>query len=279
MVDCGSTDATIDILTNFRHGRLRVVQVPFCGVAKARNIGIDHAHGEIIVILDSDDIAFPNRLRTQVEALKSLDGAVGVGASIVVFDEERATSKTYSYPADSQQISILLNAGLNPLPHSTLTYFRSAFVAVGGYSEAMEKAEDFHFLHCLLNQGNLYSIPITLAQITVHRDSHTFSHKPMGRDVYFYCLLSLLMNDTESAHGLLPQSEVECWLDHIGQGRRQLLLSKIALKSIRRNYRDLSMSSWILLSKLMISYLWIYIKLLGMTCLGPMAVKDNLPRK
>ena len=69
IVDCGSTDNSMDLLSELAHERLRVFQVPFCGVANGRNIGIAKAKGNIISILDSDDYASPHRLIMQVNIL------------------------------------------------------------------------------------------------------------------------------------------------------------------------------------------------------------------
>ncbi|MEW6347591.1 MAG: glycosyltransferase [Thermodesulfobacteriota bacterium] len=65
VVDDGSSDGTSELLEglsadvqSFRH--------PNRGVAAARNLGIEHSHGELIAFLDSDDEWLPEKLAMQV---------------------------------------------------------------------------------------------------------------------------------------------------------------------------------------------------------------------
>ena len=143
IVDCGSTDASIYILSELNHERLRVFQVPFCGVSAGRNIGIEKARGDLIAILDADDYALPNRLTEQVNILLALHNVVGVGSGIRIIDEATNKQKTTIYPSDPSQISLLLRAGFNPIPHSSFMLRLAAYNAMGGFSNVMEKGEDF----------------------------------------------------------------------------------------------------------------------------------------
>lgn len=57
VVDDGSTDGTLDIARRYAEldSRFEVIHVENGGVSRARNIGIDHACGEKLFFLDSDD--------------------------------------------------------------------------------------------------------------------------------------------------------------------------------------------------------------------------------
>ena len=60
VVDDGSTDGTCDLLKNLAEywkGRLRFLKQNRAGPGAARNLGIKHAHGDILVFVDSDCIA------------------------------------------------------------------------------------------------------------------------------------------------------------------------------------------------------------------------------
>lgn len=64
VVDDGSKDRTPAIVASFGP-QVRYIPVPNGGAGRARNIGIDHAQGELIAFLDSDDEWFPGKLDLQ----------------------------------------------------------------------------------------------------------------------------------------------------------------------------------------------------------------------
>lgn len=66
VVDDGSTDHTPEILAGFAE-RIRVIRQENRGVSAARNRGIDAASGELIALLDSDDLWLAAKLSRQVE--------------------------------------------------------------------------------------------------------------------------------------------------------------------------------------------------------------------
>jgi len=250
VVDCGSTDNSMEILSEVAHKRLRVFQVPFCGVANGRNIGIAKAKGDIISILDSDDYASPQRLTKQVNILLSMPDIVGVGSGIVRINEATNKRKTFVYPVNSRQIAILLRAGCTPIPHSSFTFRRSSFEAVGGYSNTIEKGEDFELMLRLATSGSLFSLPIPLVHCTSREESHTNRHRPKGRDVPFFAALSLILNSVGEGSERPSQEMVEMWLESIGSDGVGALLGIWSLRSIRHNFLKLNQSSLTYLMKL-----------------------------
>ena len=72
VVDDGSgTDMLtyLDTLTADR--RIEVIRRPHRGIAAARNIGLDHATGDYVAFLDSDDRYWPEKLALQVAGLEA----------------------------------------------------------------------------------------------------------------------------------------------------------------------------------------------------------------
>jgi glycosyltransferase involved in cell wall biosynthesis len=68
VVDDGSTDDTPAVLASYGD-RIRVVRQENGGVARARNAGLAAARGELLALLDSDDVWMPGKLAAQVELL------------------------------------------------------------------------------------------------------------------------------------------------------------------------------------------------------------------
>ena len=81
-VDDGSSDSTGQILDNYakNDGRIRVIHKPNCGVAAARQDGIDVAMGEYTIHADSDDWIEPDMLHEMLITAQKED------ADIVITD-------------------------------------------------------------------------------------------------------------------------------------------------------------------------------------------------
>lgn len=62
-VDDGGTDNSMDIVREFADERIRIVCQRNLGLAGARNSGIAHARGELIALLDSDDVWHRDKLQ------------------------------------------------------------------------------------------------------------------------------------------------------------------------------------------------------------------------
>jgi len=75
-VDDGSTDSTLECLLSFksRHPLIRLVVLTHAdqcnhGVAASRRLAIEHANGDFISMLDSDDVYEPSKIKSQVNCL------------------------------------------------------------------------------------------------------------------------------------------------------------------------------------------------------------------
>lgn len=67
IVNDGSTDNSLKIVSNFSDERIRLFQQDNKGAASARNLGIEKATGKLIAFLDADDYWFPNHLEELIK--------------------------------------------------------------------------------------------------------------------------------------------------------------------------------------------------------------------
>jgi len=88
LVDDGSEDATLAIANKMAavDARVRVFHQENSGVCAARNLGLEHASGEWITFVDSDDLLPADALETMLQAAK--DGVDMVVCAHETFDEE-----------------------------------------------------------------------------------------------------------------------------------------------------------------------------------------------
>lgn len=152
VVDDGSTDGTRTVLAPY-WDRIRYVFQDNRGLAAARNAGIREARGQLLALLDTDDIWFPNKLELQVQAFKSHPAAGLAFADFMDFDETSVirSSRLNTWPEarawfDRQRADnteIVCGRMYEELLHRNWIHASSAVVTrevlgkVGGFDEAI----------------------------------------------------------------------------------------------------------------------------------------------
>jgi glycosyltransferase involved in cell wall biosynthesis len=70
IVDDGSTDATSQVLSKYKDGKIKIFKITNRGVALARNFGLRFCTGEWVTFLDSDDYYLRNHLSSRNDLLE-----------------------------------------------------------------------------------------------------------------------------------------------------------------------------------------------------------------
>jgi hypothetical protein len=192
--------------------------------------------------LDADDEAYPLRLELQVGLFdKDVDVvAVGGGIDAVIMGYYgwrrvfRRKRRRLQLPVTHDGMALFLKSVLNPIAHSTLTFRKNAFEKVGGYREAMEKAEDFDLVLRLSVRGRLAGVEAPVGMIRFGgADSHTARHRPKGRDALFFAVTALLYHTAAGMSLECKQAEIENWLEKVGQDGVDALQGRWAFESVR----------------------------------------------
>ncbi len=71
IINDGSQDSSLEIISSIQDTRLKVFSYPNAGVSASRNRGIAQASGEFIAFLDSDDLWTADKLESQLQALQA----------------------------------------------------------------------------------------------------------------------------------------------------------------------------------------------------------------
>jgi glycosyltransferase involved in cell wall biosynthesis len=140
VVNDGSTDSTLEVLTSFG-SQIRVVSQPNRGLAAARNAGAAAASGEFLAFLDADDTWRPDKLATTVACLDASPSAVLAYSDILPVDARGQSGHSPITPelAHAPSMDELLERWWPILP-STVVMRRDTFVQADGFCEQFRRA-------------------------------------------------------------------------------------------------------------------------------------------
>jgi glycosyltransferase involved in cell wall biosynthesis len=137
VVDDGSTDDTLAVLSTVSDARVRVVSQTNQGVAAARNHAFQLAGGDYIAFIDADDVWLPHKLSEAMKVIRRetrpQEPACLVYSSYYAVDERNRLLNLpgiNTHQGDLREIA-LMDEGLF-LPSTTLVH-RSVVEAVGGF--------------------------------------------------------------------------------------------------------------------------------------------------
>ncbi|HEX3583298.1 MAG TPA: glycosyltransferase family 2 protein [Thermoanaerobaculia bacterium] len=159
LVDDGSTDRTPQILREWaaREERIRIVTNESNeGIPRALNRGLDHARGEYIARLDSDDLMMPGRLAAQVEVLDRQRDVVLVTTAYDIIDEHGAHLGRFDETLPPAVIRNLLGF-TNIIGGGGQVMFRNDGTR---YSTEFAASEDYELWVRLSQRGRIVALPL-----------------------------------------------------------------------------------------------------------------------
>nr|BAP91645.1 glycosyl transferase family 2 [Phormidium sp. KS] len=142
VINDGSQDRTLEIVSNIEDDRLKIFSYPNAGVSESRNRGISHASGEYISFIDADDLWTVDKLELQLKALQENPQAAVAYSWTKCIDESGNFSRRGSHISVSGDVyaKLLLidfiENGSNPLIR------KSALTDVGNFDLSIYAAAD-----------------------------------------------------------------------------------------------------------------------------------------
>ena len=175
LVDDGSTDGTVAALAPYRD-RIRYFGIPNSGgPSRPRNVGLQHATGELIAFFDADDLMRPGKLDAAAQAFLDHPGIDFLFTNFARCDENDVTTVT-DYLADYQEFRTRLapvagtRLGLlsgrdtyrsllraNFIGTSSVVCRASVFAAIGGFDETMPNSEDLDLWRRIARAGHTFA--------------------------------------------------------------------------------------------------------------------------
>ena len=178
VVDDGSTDASADFVRALADPRIRLIQQENGGVAAARNAGIDQASGELVALLDQDDVWYPDKLSSQVPLFA--DERVGVVGSFLSYLGANGGLNAISGVSVEGREHELVTARLMPFAPSSMVFRTAALRALGGFDAVLVREvgpiDDLDLIARLANAWQVRVVTRPLGQYRVHGGAGTFAH-------------------------------------------------------------------------------------------------------
>ncbi|TYC62713.1 glycosyltransferase [Marinobacter sp. BW6] len=143
IVDDGSVDDTRKVLEPFfADGRVRYFYQENQGQSHARNLALEHADGDFIAFLDSDDLWSPDKLEKQLAVLRERPEVDIVHGDEAMIDEQGAVISLENMKRYSGRITRRLLAD-NSVSITTALVRRRCFDEMGGFDTSVGVADDY----------------------------------------------------------------------------------------------------------------------------------------
>jgi glycosyltransferase involved in cell wall biosynthesis len=185
IIDDGSTDGSRAILERYakQDDRIRLISRPNTGIAGARNEALGLARGELIAVMDSDDVALPERFEVQVAYLREHPEVVCLGSVVQCIDEAgRYLFESFHLATDHEAMQEMALRGQCPLAHPSMMMRREAVLAVNGYDPEFGLAEDHDLILRLGERGKLANLPQALQKYRWHDQSISAKKQALQAD-------------------------------------------------------------------------------------------------
>ncbi|MBM84298.1 MAG: glycosyl transferase [Planctomycetaceae bacterium] len=143
LIDDGSTDGSLEIVHSFDDSRIRIiVNNENLGLPTRLNQAIEQARGSLIARMDGDDIAYPDRLRMQVDYLMTHSNVDVVAGRVVIFNASgEIVGGTIAPHEDHESVCQRPWVAFNSMLHPTWMGRREWFLK-HRYRSQFKKAQD-----------------------------------------------------------------------------------------------------------------------------------------
>ena len=159
VINDGSQDSTLDIISSLQDSRIKIFSYPNAGISASRNRGISHASGEFIAFLDHDDLWTPDKLESQLRALQENPQAAVAYSWVDLIDESSQFIRSYSRLSITGNVqaellvSNFLKTASNPLIR------KEALIQVGGFEQSICGPEDWDLFLRMAAHYHFVAVP------------------------------------------------------------------------------------------------------------------------
>lgn len=168
LINDGSTDGSKHLIESYLDPRIRLLDNGANrGLIYSRNRGLAEAKGHMVALLDSDDVAIPDRIALQYDYMSKNPRLTMTGGHAAVIDAtDSPTGEIYKMPVGSSEIQVEL-LFRNVFVNSTVMYRKEAVQQIGGY-KGSGFCEDYHLAFRLAERYPIDNLDEVLVQYRLH---------------------------------------------------------------------------------------------------------------
>lgn len=197
VIDGGSTDGTLDIIEKYKDRLSKMITGKDGGIYDAMNKGIKAASGDIIAILNSDDVYSGDDVISVVVKRFQETGADCVWGDLVYVDR-KGTGRIVRYWQSSDYVKGKFERGWHP-PHPSFFVRKSAYDRCGIFRTDLSFSADYELMFRFIEINGLRSsyIPRVLVRMR--------SGGVSNRNFYniflanYYCRKALMLNGKKTS--------------------------------------------------------------------------------
>lgn len=190
------------VIARYSDPRIHVIRVPgLPGLASALNLGLDACSGQFIARLDADDVAEPDRLRTQYDILAARPNVVVLGSAATLIDKTGEVVGVRNPPIGVEKVRRRL-LWSNCIIHPTVMIRLEAIKAVGAYNTHLNRSEDHDLWLRLSTIGDLDNLSQRLIQLRQHSAQLSRGYK------FGFDSLSVIKESRKRAAGDAPAARI-----------------------------------------------------------------------
>jgi glycosyltransferase involved in cell wall biosynthesis len=229
IIDDGSTDSSLQIIKQFSDSRIVLfINEQNMGQSYSRNRGIKESVGEYIAIMDSDDIALPDRLEKQVSFLEGNPYISLCSSSATLIDENGAPFGEKNTPENDVEIKLRL-LFYCPIIHPTVMFRKADFLNINLlYDEHFVYAQDFDVWSRAMDKLSFFGIQESLLLFRFKHEGSISKSKVGAQSAYAKEIIVRNMRDYIGFDYSEP----------IGEWGKWKLYKKIINSTFLKKYRE-----------------------------------------
>ena len=171
--DNKSTDNTKKITESFKDPRIKYyLSNSHKNLVESRIDAWKYLNGKYVAVLDSDDIAYENRIKLQLEMMLANEKLAVIGGGVQYIDSQKNLLSQKIYISNSKKIYDLIYSKFI-MNNSTLFFDKIKVDKVGGYSNRFIYINDYELVYRLSKRYDIDNHPKIVSQNRIHKNSLT----------------------------------------------------------------------------------------------------------